>query len=98
MLGGDLVGLDVGVEDQEVDAWYRDVVVLGLTGGLDADYATYALVSHVAVARAWGETSLKGRQGPVSIFELIRLFQLWLWTRLAPTEFATERLLLAESG
>ena len=37
--------------------------------------ATYSLVSRVAVARAWGETSLKGRQHPVSIFELVRLFR-----------------------
>jgi len=37
--------------------------------------AAYALVKHVAVAQEWGKTSLKGRQEPVNIFELVRLFR-----------------------
>jgi class 3 adenylate cyclase len=36
---------------------------------------TYELVSSVIVARKWGETVLKGRSKPVSIFELVKLFK-----------------------
>lgn len=36
--------------------------------------ATFELVSGIAVAKKTGETTLKGRVKPVSIFELVRLF------------------------